>query len=149
MIAIACDHTGIVLKNQIKQLLEKKGLAYKDFGTDSEQSTDYPKWGYKAAVAVAKGECQRGILICGTGIGIGLAANKVKGIRCANCSDPYSAMMASQHNNCNMISLGARVIGSDLAQMVVETFLDTPFEGGRHQRRVDMIMEIENGSVLE
>ncbi len=146
MIAIACDHTGVELKEKIKGLIEEMNLSYKDFGTDSTKSTDYPQWGYKAAKAIVQGECDRGILICGTGVGIGLAANKVDGIRCATCSEPYTAYMAKKHNNCNMISIGARVLGEDLAKMIVKTFLDTEFEGGRHQQRVDQITQIEQGT---
>ncbi len=146
MIALACDHTGIDLKEEIKGLLEEMDLSYEDFGAFEKISTDYPQWGYKAAQAVAQGQCKRGILICGTGVGIGLAANKVEGIRCVTCSDPYSARMGRLHNNCNMISIGARVLGIDLAKMIIRTFLETEFEGGRHQRRVDQLTQIEEKS---
>lgn len=146
MIAIACDHAGLELKEEIKAFLEEMNLSYEDFGTYTKESTDYPRWGFKAAKAVAEGKCEKGILICGTGVGIGLAANKVSGIRCVTCSEPYSALMARNHNNCNMISIGARVVGVDLAKMIIKTFLEAAFEGDRHQRRVDLIMKIEQGA---
>ena len=114
-----------------------------DFGTNSAESCDYPVYGEKVARAVVSGEVDQGILICGTGLGISLAANKVKGIRAAVCSEPFTARMARQHNNCNILAFGARVVGGELAKMIVETWLDTEFEGGRHQRRVDMISAIE------
>lgn len=149
MIAIACDHAALGMKKEIINLLTARGLEYKDFGTYTEDSCHYPIFGLRAAKAVAAGECDRGIVICGTGIGISLAANKVKGIRCALCSDPYSAKMTRAHNDANMLAMGARVIGIDVAKMIVETWLDTPFEGGRHQTRVDMITAIENGQPIE
>ena len=149
MIAIACDHAALEMKREIIKLLSARGLEYKDFGTYTEDSCHYPIFGVRAAKAVADGECDRGIVICGTGIGISLAANKIKGIRCALCSDPYSAKMTRAHNDANMLALGARVVGIDLAKMIVETWLDTPFEGGRHQTRVDMISAIENGQPIE
>ncbi len=149
MIALACDHSALELKAEIKRLLEERGETYTDFGTDTAESCHYPIYGVRAAKAVAQGVCDRGIVICGTGIGISLAANKVKGIRCALCSDPYSARMTRAHNDANMLALGARVIGVELAKMIVEAWLDTPFEGGRHQTRVDMITAIENGEDIE
>ncbi len=149
MIAIACDHAALEMKAEIEALLTARGLEYKDFGTCTTDSCHYPLYGARAAQAVASGECDRGIVICGTGIGISLAANKVRGIRCALCSDPYSAKMTRAHNDANMLALGARVIGIELAKMIVEAWLDTPFEGGRHQTRVDMITAIENGESLE
>lgn len=149
MIAIACDHAALEMKAEIEALLTARGLEYKDFGTYTTDSCHYPLYGARAAQAVASGECDRGIVICGTGIGISLAANKVRGIRCALCSDPYSAKMTRAHNDANMLALGARVIGIELAKMIVEAWLDTPFEGGRHQTRVDMITAIENGECLE
>lgn len=149
MIAIACDHAALEMKREIINLLAARGLKYKDFGTYTEDSCHYPVFGVRAAKAVADGECDRGIVICGTGIGISLAANKVKGIRCALCNDPYSAKMTRAHNDANMLALGARVIGIDVAKMIVETWLDTPFEGGRHQTRVDMLTAIENGQSIE
>ena len=149
MIAIACDHAALELKEEIKKLLDARGLTYRDFGTDTADSCHYPIYGARAARAVAGGECDRGIVICGTGIGMSLVANKVKGIRCALCSDPYSAKMTRAHNDANMLALGARVIGVELAKMIVEAWLDTPFEGGRHQTRVDMIAAVEAGQDIE
>jgi ribose 5-phosphate isomerase B len=149
MIAIANDHTAIEMKKEILGLLDEMHLPYRNFGIDSGTQSDYPVYGARAARAVAAGECELGILICGTGIGIGLAANKVKGIRCATCSDPYSALMARRHNNANMISFGARVIGPELAKMIVRTFLEAEFLGGRHAARVGMITALERGEALE
>ena len=148
MIALGSDHAGRGLKEEIKKLLDERGLEYTDFGTDTDDSCDYPVYGYAAASAVASGKCDRGLLFCGTGVGISLAANKVKGIRCVVCSEPYSARMSRLHNNSNMLALGSRVVGTELARMIVETWLDTDFEGGRHQRRVDLISAIEeSGSI--
>ena len=142
-IAMGNDHSAIELKNIIKEFVESKGYEVIDFGTNTPESCDYPVYGEKVARAVAAGEVEQGILICGTGLGISLAANKVKGIRAAVCSEPYTAKMARAHNDCNILAFGARVVGAELAKMIVETWLDTEFEGGRHQRRVDMIMAIE------
>lgn len=139
MIALGCDHGGFDLMQKVKAHLEEKGLEYKDFGTYSTESCDYPIYAKAAAKAVASGECERGILICGTGIGISIAANKVKGIRAALCSDCFSAEMTRRHNNANMLAMGARVLGEGLALKIVDTFLETEFDGGRHARRVDMI----------
>lgn len=149
MIAIACDHAAIEMKEEIKRLLTERGLEYTDFGTGDTASCHYPIFGARAARAVADGRCEKGIVICGTGIGMSLVANKVKGIRCALCSDPYSARMTRAHNDANMLALGARVIGVELAKMIVEAFLDAPFEGGRHQTRVDMITAVENDEIIE
>ena len=149
MIAIACDHSALEMKETIKRLLDDMGLDYKDFGTNSEDSCHYPIFGARAAKAVASGECERGILICGTGIGMSLAANKVKGIRCVACSEPYSARLSRAHNNANMLAIGARVIGPEMAKMIVGEFLNTAFEGGRHQVRVDMLTALENGEEIE
>ena len=143
MIALACDHGGISLKKEIAKWLENKGIAYKDFGTHTEESCDYPVYGAMAARAVASGECDKGIIFCGTGIGISIAANKVKGIRCVVCTEPFSAKLSRQHNNSNMLALGARVVGTELAKMIVEEWLNAEFEGERHQRRIDMITQIE------
>jgi len=148
MIALGSDHAGLPLKKEIIALLEEMGLAYKDYGTYTTDSCDYAQFAQRAAKAVAGGECDRGILVCGTGIGISMAANKVRGIRCACCSDCYSAKMTRKHNDANMIAMGARVVGVDLGRMIAETFLTTEFEGGRHQRRIDQIMAIENGEDL-
>lgn len=149
MIALACDHTGIELKQEIMKLLDSMNLTYKDFGNNEHCSDDYPIFGYRAAKAVASGECDRGILICGTGIGIGIAAGKVKGIRVCTCSDVYSAKLSKMHNNSNILTMGARVVGSELAKMIAYEWLTAEFEGGRHQRRIDMIARIENGEELE
>ena len=143
MIAIGCDHGGYELKKEIEAYLDSRGLEYRDYGCDSTDSVDYPIYARKVAHAIVKGECERGILICGTGLGISLAANKVKGIRAAVCSEPFTAKMARVHNNCNILAFGARVVGAELAKMIVETWLDAEFEGGRHQRRVDLITAIE------
>lgn len=149
MIALACDHAALGLKKEIMGLLDEMGLAYKDFGTYTEDSCAYPVFGARAAQAVASGECERGIVICGTGIGISMAANKVKGVRCALCSDPLSAALTRQHNDANMLAMGARIIGSELAKSIVRAFLTTAFEGGRHQARIDMLTRLENGETLE
>ena len=148
MIARACDHTGLELKKEMMNLLDSMGLAYKDFGTNDTASCDYPVYGYRAAKAVASGECDRGILICGTGIGIGIAASKVKGIRVCTCSDVYSAELSKRHNNSNILTMGARVVGVDLAKMIATHWLTAEFEGGRHQRRVDLLTALENGQEL-
>ena len=144
MIALANDHAGVALKEEIKKLLDSRGLAYKDLGTNTTDSVDYPIYGETAARAVASGECDRAIIICGTGLGISMAANKVRGIRAAVCTDCFMAEMARRHNNANILALGARVVGGGLALKIAETFLDTEFEGGRHQRRVDLISAIED-----
>lgn len=148
-IAIGNDHVAVELKNHIKKYVEAKGYEVVNFGTDSTESCDYPVYGEKVARAVAAGECDLGIIICGTGIGISLAANKVKGIRAAVCSEPYSARLTRKHNNANIIAFGARVIGQEMAEMIVDEFLNTEYEGGRHQRRVDMIMAIEKGEQID
>lgn len=149
MIAIACDHAALEMKAEVIKILKERGLEYKDFGTYTTDSCHYPIFGARAAQAVASGECERGILICGTGIGMSLVANKVKGICCSLCSDSYSAKMTRAHNDSNMLAMGARVIGIEVAKEIVAAWLDTPFEGGRHQVRVDMITAIENGEVIE
>ena len=143
MIALGCDHGGYALKEHIKTYLEGKGLSCKDFGTFSTDSCDYPVFGRAAAEAVASGECDRGIVICTTGIGISITANKVKGVRCALCSEPLSAEMTRRHNDANMLAMGAGMVGKNLAERIVDTFLNTAFEGGRHQRRVDLITDME------
>lgn len=149
MIAIACDHAGPALKEEIKAMLAEMGETVSDFGTDTADSVDYPVYAARAARAVASGECEKGIVICGTGIGISMAANKVKGVRCALCSEPLSAKLTRMHNDANMVAVGARVTGPELAKEIVRVFLTTPFEGGRHQRRVDMLTALENGQELE
>ena len=143
MIAIASDHGGYLLKEHIKAYLAAKGVTCQDFGTDSTDSCDYPIFGKAAAQAVASGQCEKGIVICTTGIGISISANKVKGIRCALCGDVLSAEMTRRHNDANMLAMGAGIVGPNLAERIVDTFLNTAFEGGRHQRRVDEMMDIE------
>ena len=144
MIAIASDHGGYLLKEHIKAYLAAKGVTCQDFGTDSTESCDYPIFAKAAAESVASGRCERGIVICTTGIGVSIAANKVRGIRCALCGDVLSAEMTRRHNDANMLAMGAGIVGSLLAERIVDTFLNTAFEGGRHQRRVDEMMAIEN-----
>ncbi len=140
MIALGCDHGGYGLMQEVIKHLEDRGIEYKNFGCYNEESCDYPEFGQVAANAVANGECELGILICGTGIGISIAANKVAGIRCALCSDCFSAEATKEHNNANMLAMGARVIGAGLALKIVDTFIDTPFSNDeRHIRRIDML----------
>ena len=143
MIALACDHGAYALKEKVKQHLDQLGYDYKDFGTYSEDSCDYPDFAGPAAQAVAAGECGCGIVMCTTGIGVSITANKVKGIRCALLSDLMSARLTRQHNNTNMMALGAGVVGEKLALEIIDTWLDTEFEGGRHQRRIDKMMAYE------
>ena len=139
MIAIASDHGGYALKEHIKAYLAAKGITCQDFGCETPDRCDYPVFGKAAAQAVASGQCEKGIVICTTGIGISISANKVKGIRCALCSEPLSAEMTRRHNDANRLAMGGGLIGNNMADCIVEAFLNTPFEGGRHQRRVDKI----------
>lgn len=140
MIALGSDHGGYGLKQEIIRYLEEKGIQYKDYGCYDERPCDYPVYGKKAAQAVASGECEKGILICGTGIGISIAANKVKGIRAALCHDVFSAKATREHNDANMLAMGARVVGPGLALMIVDTFLSTEFSHAeRHQNRIDQL----------
>ena len=148
MIAIANDHSALEMKKEIMSLLDEMGLEYKDFGAYSSESCNYPVFGARAARAVASGECEFGILLCGTGLGIGLAANKIKGIRCVTCSDPLSAELG-RHNNANMLSMGARIIGPELAKCIARAFLTAQFEGGRHALRVEMLSALERGEEIE
>ena len=144
-IAIGCDHGALALKNTVKAHLEKKGYEVCDYGTYTLDSCDYPDFAEKAAKAVAAGECEKGIVLCTTGIGISIAANKVKGIRCALLSDPLSARMTREHNDTNMMAMGAGMTGEILALEIVDTWLGTAFSGeARHQRRIDLMMAIEN-----
>ena len=143
MIALGSDHGGFALKQRIIEYLDSHGLEYRDYGCPDENSCDYPVYGRAAAEAVASGQCARGIVICTTGIGISIAANKVKGIRCALCTDPLMAEMCRRHNDANMLALGAGIVGANLAERIVETFLTTEFDGGRHARRVELISQIE------
>lgn len=142
-IAVGSDHVGLELKGRLLQHLDEKGIEYHDFGTYTTDRTDYPVYGEAVANAVAGGEYDRGLLLCGTGVGISLSANKVPGIRAVVCSEPYSALLSRQHNDTNVLAMGSRVVGSDLALMILDAWLDGVFEGGRHQRRVEMIAEIE------
>lgn len=144
MIALGADHGGYPLKEEIKQYLDAIGITYKDMGTTSTQSCDYPIYAKAVCEAIQNGECELGILCCGTGIGMSMAANKHKGIRAACCSDVFSAKYCRAHNNANVLCLGDRVLGTGLALELVNAYLNTPFEGGRHERRVNLITEIEN-----
>ncbi|HLE33501.1 MAG TPA: ribose 5-phosphate isomerase B [Bacteroidota bacterium] len=139
MIALASDHAGFPYKERLKQLLDELKLPYKDFGTQSPESTDYPDWAHKASDAIAKGECDRGILVCGTGIGMSIVANKHKGIRAAVCESVTAARLARLHNDANVLTIGERIIGWESVVDIVKTFLTTSFEGGRHERRVKKI----------
>ncbi len=143
-IAIGSDHGGYELKQTVMEHLRDRGIEYSDLGAYSAESCDYPVYGEAVGRAVAGGEYDLGIVICGTGIGISLAANKVRGIRAAVCGDCFSAQMSRRHNNANVLAMGQRVIGPGLALMITDLFLDTPFEGGRHTRRVEGIMAIED-----
>jgi ribose 5-phosphate isomerase B len=143
MIAIACDHGGYALKEAVKAHLTEAGYQVQDFGTNSLDSCDYPDFAAAAAKAVAEGSCEKGIVICTTGIGVSIVANKVKGIRCALCSDTLSAEMTRRHNDTNMLAMGAGIVGQNLALAIVDKWLTTEFEGGRHQRRVDKITALE------
>ena len=138
-IAIASDHGGYELKENVKRYLESRDIHVIDLGTDSEESVDYPVFGKACAEAVASGEADRGIVCCGTGIGISIAANKVKGIRCALCTDVNMAKLSRQHNNANVLAMGGRTTDTETALVITEAWLDTEFEGGRHQRRIDML----------
>ncbi len=141
-IALACDHGGYLLKEEIKKHLDTLGVPYEDYGTDSEASVDYPIYAKKVCEAITSGKSERGILVCGTGIGMSIAANKHKGIRAACCSDTFSARFTRMHNDANVLCLGARVLGTGLALDIVDLYLNTAFEGGRHQKRVAMLEEI-------
>ncbi len=138
-VALGCDHGGYALKEQLKAHLEERGIACRDFGCHSTESCDYPVFARQAAQAVADGACRFGVVVCTTGIGVSMVANKVKGVRCALCHEPLSAQMTRRHNDANMLALGAGVTGPNLAVEILDAFLTYEFEGGRHQRRVDMI----------
>ena len=142
-IHIGCDHAALDLKNIIIRQLEERGLTVTDHGTYTPESCDYPDFGAAAARAVAEGKCDRGIVICTTGIGISIAANKIKGIRCAHCADCLEAEMTRRHNDANMMAIGAGFTGKNMAERMVEVFLTTEFEGGRHERRVNKMMALE------
>ena len=147
-LAIGNDHAAVDMKNEVMAYLREKGVEVVNVGTDTAERFDYPVAAYRAAKLVASGEVDGGVLICGTGVGIGLAANKYKGIRCCICSDPYTAKLSKQHNNANMIAFGARVIGIETAKMIVDEWLGATFEGGRHADRVALITEIEQTQAL-
>ncbi len=138
-IAVASDHGGYQLKEELKKYLKSRGIEILDLGTDSEESVDYPEYGHACGEAVAEGKAERGIVCCGTGIGISIAANKVKGIRCALCTDVNLAVMTRKHNDANMLAMGGRTTDTKTALEITAAWLDTEFEGGRHQRRVDML----------
>lgn len=147
MIAIGCDHGGFELKKEVIKYFEENNITYKDFGTDSLDSCDYPVFAKLVGDSVSSGECEKGILICGTGIGISIAANKIKGIRAAVCSDYFSAKYTRLHNDANVLCFGGRVVGAGLALELVDVFLNTEYEGGaRHERRLQLIREIENNN---
>ena len=144
MLVIASDHGGLELKRELMEHLRQRGVEFEDIGTYTSESCNYPEYAEKAARGVADGTWEKGILVCGTGIGMSLAANKVRGIRCALCSDCFSAEMCRAHNDANMLALGGRVLGPELAKRIVDLFLDTEFLGGRHANRVAMVMALED-----
>ena len=146
-IGIGNDHAAVDMKNEISEYLKEKGYEVVNYGTDSNESCDYPVYGEKDGEAVAHGDVDRGILICGTGVGISLAANKVEGIRAVVCSEPYTAKLSRQHNNTNILAFGARVIGIETAKMIVDEWLNAEFMGGKHERRVNMLMDIEKRKI--
>ena len=146
-IALGCDHAAYQLKEQVKAHLEAMGLELKDFGTFDESSVDYPDYAFFVGKAVVSGECSRGIVLCGTGIGISMAANKVKGIRAAVCTNAHCAEMTRRHNNANILCMGGQVIDKETALQLVDIFLDTGFDGGRHARRIAQIAQIEEGTL--
>ena len=148
-IAIGSDHAGLEMKNEVVAVLKDMGHEYKDLGTDSSQSVDYPDFGEKVSAAVSEGRVDRGILICGTGIGMSIVANKFRHVRAALCGDIFSAKMSRLHNDSNILILGGRVIGKDLAKEIVKTWLITPFEGGRHERRLKKIELIEEKTITK
>ncbi len=143
MIAIASDHAALEMKEAIKQYLAERGDAVEDFGTHTKERVDYCDYGFLVGEAVASGRCERGILFCGTGVGVSISANKVRGIRAVVCSEPYSARLSRAHNDTNILALGARVLGIELAKMIVDIWLSTPFEGGRHGDRIRKIAQYE------
>jgi len=144
IIGIGSDHGGFELKEEMRKFLEENGYQVKDFGTHSKESVDYPDYGRIVGEAVVAGEVDKGVVICGTGIGISISANKVKGVRAALCGDVYSARMSREHNDANVIAMGGRVLGVDLAKEILSTYLKSEFQGGIHERRVNKIAEIES-----
>ena len=145
MIAIGCDHGGLDIKNAIIKYFEENGVEYVNFGTNTPDSVDYPEYAYKVAKAVSTGECEKGIICCGTGIGVAIVANKVKGIRAATVTNEFCAEMTRRHNDSNIVTMGGRVIDEAKAVRLADIFINTPFDGDRHTKRVDMITQIENG----
>lgn len=145
-IGIGNDHAAVEMKNDVAAYLEEKGIKVVNYGTNTHESCNYPEFGEKVGRAVANGDVDLGILICGTGVGISLAANKVKGVRAVVCSEPYTAKLSRQHNNTNVLAFGARVIGIEMAKMIIDEWLNAEFMGGRHQERVDMIMAVEDNN---
>ena len=148
-IAIGNDHVGVELKRHLMEYLAAKGHEVVNFGTDVPGSTHYPIYAARVAKAVVSGEFDKGVLVCGTGMGISIAANKIKGVRCAVCNEPVTARLARQHNNANIVAVGARMIGPVMAEAIVDEFLACQFQGGRHQLRLDMITKLENGETVE
>ncbi len=145
MIAIGCDHGGLDIKNAIIKYFEENGVEYINFGTNTPDSVDYPEYAYKVAKAVSTGECEKGIICCGTGIGVAMVANKVKGVRAATVTNEFCAEMTRRHNDANVVTMGGRVIDEATAVRLADIFINTPFDGDRHTRRVEMISQIENG----
>jgi ribose 5-phosphate isomerase B len=143
LIAIGSDHAAFTFKEEIMQYLVEAGYKVKDYGTFSQQRVDYCDFGFKVGEAVASGECEKGLLFCGTGVGIAISANKVKGIRAVVCSEPYSAKLSREHNDTNILALGSRVVGIDLARMIIDIWLSTAFDGGRHCGRIEKIADYE------
>lgn len=146
MIAIGCDHGGLDIKNAVIEYLKENNIAFTDFGCDCAESVDYPVYAYQVAIAVADGKAERGIICCGTGIGVSMVANKVKGIRASVVSDAFCAEMTRRHNDANILCMGGRVIDEQKAVKLTDIFLNTEYEGGRHAKRVQMITDIENGN---
>ncbi|MBI5199250.1 MAG: ribose 5-phosphate isomerase B [Nitrospirae bacterium] len=149
IVGIGCDHAGLAMKEEMLALLKDLGFKYKDYGTFTKDSVDYPDFGLKVSEAVSKGEVDRGLLICGTGIGMSIVANKFTGVRAALCHEPYSAKMSRLHNDANILVLGGRVIGKGLAREIAMVWFTTEFEGGRHKNRIDKIKEIESNRCLK
>jgi len=148
-IAIGNDHGGVELKQHLMRHLQEQGIEVVNLGADTTEATDYPIYGERVARAVVDGDCDRGIVICGTGIGISISANKIHGVRCALCSEPVSAQLARQHNDANIVAMGARTIGPVMAEAIVDVFLNTEFQGGRHKIRVDKIMKLDRGESVQ
>lgn len=148
MIALGSDHAGLELKEKIIEYFDEEGIEYKDYGCFNNERVDYPIYAQAVAKAITDGECDKGIIFCGSGVGISIAANKIDGIRAIVCSEPYSAKLSRQHNNTNILSMGSRVVGRELAKMIVSEWLNAKFEGGRHQKRIDMITKLGQGEKI-